>query len=81
MRHRSYQLDDRHIPQLFWDSINSGWYGMNYEYYYGKNYEPEVITLSETDFDSLIEKLNTPPDPKAVERFKEIMSKKSLWDT
>lgn len=79
MGYRDYQLDDRHIPQEFWYSINSGWYEMNREHYWGKNYQPEVITLSERDFDALQRRLAEPPDPKVIERFKEIMSKTPPW--
>ena len=42
--------------------------------------KPEKIILSVENYDALIERLNEPPDPKSVERLKEIMSKKAPWD-
>ena len=78
MRYRDYQLDDRHIPQEFWYSINKGYYEMNMENYWGKNYQPEVITLSETDFDALINKLNEPP--KYDENVARVLQREVPWD-
>ena len=79
MRYRDYQLDDRHIPQEFWYSINKGYYEMNREHYWGKNYQPEVITLSERDFDALVERLNTPVSQEVKDRFLEILNKTPPW--
>lgn len=46
-----------------------------------KMYEnAETILLSAEDYDALVERLNQPPDPKVVERFREIMNKKAPWE-
>jgi hypothetical protein len=42
--------------------------------------KPENIYLSKEDYDALVERINSPPDPKVVERFREIMSRKAPWD-
>jgi hypothetical protein len=42
--------------------------------------KPEKIYLSQRDYDALVERLNEPPDPKVVERFREIMNRKAPWD-
>jgi hypothetical protein len=79
INHSWFRFDDRHIPREFWYSINAGYYEMNREHYWGKNYQPEVITLSERDFDSLIERLNTPVSQEVKDRFREILNKPSPW--
>lgn len=40
----------------------------------------ETIYLSKKDYDALVERINAPPDPKAIERFKQIMKRKAPWD-
>lgn len=40
----------------------------------------ETTYLSAEDFDALVERLNQPPDPKVVERFREIMNRRAPWD-
>lgn len=42
--------------------------------------KPETIYISEEAYDELVKRLNETPDPKAIERFRQIMSKKSPWD-
>ena len=42
--------------------------------------KPTKMYLSKEEYDALVERLNEPPDPKAVERIKEIMNKKAPWD-
>ena len=42
--------------------------------------KPTKIYLSQMDYDSLVERLNEPPDPKVMERFREILNKKSPWN-
>ena len=42
--------------------------------------KPETIYLSEKDYDALVERINAPPDPKVMERFREIMNRKAFWD-
>jgi len=36
--------------------------------------------VSQEAYDTLMEAINAPPDPKKVERFREIMNKKAPWD-
>lgn len=40
----------------------------------------ETIYISKENFDALVKRLEEPPDPKVVERLKEIMSKKAPWE-
>jgi hypothetical protein len=42
--------------------------------------KPEKIYLSVEDYDALVERLNEPPDPEAVKRVKEILSRRAPWD-
>jgi hypothetical protein len=83
--HSRFHFDDYHIWKEFWCSLNSGWNDMQYVYEFEKvwgkgSYPPETIVLSQTDFDSLQERLNAPPDPKVMERFREILNRPSPWD-
>ena len=83
--HQGFRLDDYYVWKEFWMSINSGWLDMNYklefEKFWGEgSYPPEKIILPKENFDALVERLNQPPDPKVVERLKEIMKKPAPWD-
>ena len=84
MNHRDFRFDDYHIWSSFWSSLNAGYLDMNYrweyEKFWGKGAEPERIILPAEQYDRLVEMLNEPPDPEAVERLKQIMSKKAPWD-
>lgn len=42
--------------------------------------KPETIYVSAEDYDSLVEKLNEPPDPEAVEKIKKIMERLPPWE-
>ena len=42
--------------------------------------KPQKIYVSKEAYDALVEAINKPPDPKVVERFREILNKKALWD-
>jgi hypothetical protein len=42
--------------------------------------KPQKMYVSKEAYDALVEAINKPPDPKAVERLKEIMYKKAPWD-
>jgi uncharacterized protein (DUF1778 family) len=42
--------------------------------------KPQKMYVSKEAYDALVEAINKPPDPKVVERFKELMSKKAPWD-
>lgn len=48
------------------------------KYFGGK---PEIICLSVEDYDALVEGINSEPDPKVSEKFKEFMSRKDIWDS
>jgi hypothetical protein len=75
----------------FWNVINTGWYEM-YIYPYDDMYTPilskerqlrldqklERIVLSPEDFDSLLERINSPP--KLDIRIKKVMSRVAPWD-
>lgn len=62
----------------FFYCLNEGWYKMNQEWFWGKNFEPERIVLSVEDFDALVERLNE--KPKYNENLHRLMSRKSPWD-
>jgi hypothetical protein len=85
MHHFDFHFDDYHLYQSFWTSLNSGYYDINYEWEFSKVWDkkakPERIVLSQKDFDALQERLNAPPDPKVIERFREIMNRRAPWDT
>jgi hypothetical protein len=56
-------------------------YVHKFEEFWGKgSYPPEKIVLPAKDFDALQKRLSEPPDPKVVERFREILNKKAPWD-
>ena len=85
MCHEGFRFDDYHVWGEFWHSLNHGWehiqYVNEFEEYWGKgSYPPETIILSQRDFDSLVDRLNEPPDPKAIERLTEILRKPAPWD-
>ena len=85
MSHEGFRFDDYHIWKEFWHSLNHGWehieYVNEFEKFWGKgSYPPEKIILSQRDFDALVDRLNEPPDPKAVERLTEILRKPAPWD-
>ena len=77
----------------FWEGLNLGWY-LEYIYPYDDGFnptisperklrldeKPPVIYVSQEAYDALVEAINKPPDPKAVERLKEIMSKPAPWE-
>jgi len=82
MSHEDYRLDDRFLYQDFWNSICTGQTQMveddKWMTYFGA--KPEKIYLSVEDYDALVERLNEPPDPESVKRFKEILSRRAPWD-
>ena len=85
MCHEGFRLDDYGIWGEFWHSLNHGWQHMEYVYNFEKfwgegSYPPERIVVSKEAYDSLVERLNAPPDPKVVERLKEILSKPAPWE-
>ena len=42
--------------------------------------KPEKIYVSQRDYDELVRRINEPPDPKVIERFKEILNRKAPWN-
>lgn len=84
MIHKDYQLDNpfKYRYQDFWNSINDGYSKMveddKWLTYFGT--KPETIYLSQRDFDALVERLNEPLDPVALEGLKKLMERKSPWD-
>ena len=85
MSHEGFRFDDYHVWKEFWSSLNGGWLDMNYKWefekFWGKGAKAEKVILSPEDFDALVERLNKPPDPKAIERLTEILRKPAPWDT
>ena len=85
MSHEGFRFDDYHLWKEFWSSLNGGYEDMNYKWafekFWGKGAKAEKIILSPEDYDALVERLNEPPDPKAIERLTEILRKPAPWDT
>jgi uncharacterized protein (DUF1778 family) len=42
--------------------------------------KPTKTYLSQRDYDELVRRINEPPDPKVMERFREILNRKAPWD-
>ena len=42
--------------------------------------KPEKIYVSKEAYDELVRRINEPPDPKVMERFKEILNRKAPWN-
>jgi hypothetical protein len=84
MSHEGFRFDDYYVWGEFWSSLNAGYldteYKWEFEKFWGKNAKPETILLSAEDYDTLVERLNEPPDPKVMERFREILNKPAPWD-
>ena len=85
MSHQGFRFDDYQIWGEFWHSLNSEWEHMEYVYKFEKfwgegSYPPEKIILSKQNYDALVDRLNEPPDPKAIERLTEILRKPAPWD-
>ena len=55
-------------------------YKWNFEKFWGKNAKPERILLSAEDYDTLVERLNEPPDPEQIESLRKLMNRKSPWE-
>ena len=82
MNHEDYRLDDRFLYQDFWNSINEGYSQMveddRWMTYFGA--KPEKVYVSQETYDELVRRINEPPDPKVVERVRELMQKPAPWD-
>ena len=75
----------------FWEEINIGWYNeyiFKYDIFPAISKErqlrlsqkPPTIYLSEKDFNSLVDRLNEPPDPVSLKRIEKIMRTPAPWD-
>jgi len=42
--------------------------------------KPETTYISEEAYDELVRRINEPPDPKVMERFREILNRRAPWD-
>ena len=84
MNHEGFRFDDYGVWGSFWISINRGYVDMEYKYefekFWGKGAKVETIVLPKEDYDTLVERLNQPPDPKQIESLRKLMSRKSPWD-
>jgi len=82
MDHEDYRFDDRFLYQDFWNSINEGYSQMveddKWMTYFGA--KPEKVYVSQETYDELVRRINEPPDPKVIERLKQIMSKPAPWE-
>ena len=83
MSHEGFRFDDYHVWREFWHSLNHGWehiqYVNEFEKFWGKgSYPPELIVLPQKDFDSLVEKLNEPP--QYDEKIARVLQRKAPWD-
>ena len=83
MSHQGFRFDDYHVWREFWHSLNHGWehiqYVNEFEKFWGKgSYPPERIVLPQKDFDSLVEKLNEPP--QYDEKIARVLQRKAPWD-
>ena len=83
MSHQGFRFDDYHVWGEFWHSLNHGWQHMEYvnefENFWGKgSYPPEKIILSKENFDTLVDKLNEPPQYN--EKIARVLQRKAPWD-
>jgi uncharacterized protein (DUF1778 family) len=46
-----------------------------------KDAKPETILLSPEDYDALVERINEPPDPEALESIRKLLDRKTPWNT
>ena len=42
--------------------------------------KPTKMYISKEAYDELVRRINEPPDPKVMERFREILNRKAPWD-
>jgi hypothetical protein len=77
----------------FWESLSIGWmqeYIYDYDDPYNLTISPErklrlaqqlpKVIVSAEAYDELVRRINEPPDSAVVERIKELMNRKALWD-
>ena len=77
----------------FWEEINIGWY-QEYIFKYDEWYypiiskerqlrlaqKPPTIYLSEKDFNSLVDRLNEPPNPVSMKKIEKILKTPAPWE-
>ena len=84
MSHEGFRFDDYHLWKEFWSSLNGGYLDMNYQWefeaYWGKGAKAEMMYVSQEDYDALVDRLNEPPDPAIMERFREILNRKTPFE-
>ena len=85
MSHSGFRFDDYHLWAEFWYSINKGYvdteYKWEFEKFWGKGAKAETIILSQRDYDTLVERINEPPDPEALESIRKLLDRRAPWDT
>lgn len=68
--------------RTLWHNLISKYHHWQYEReclkYFGA--KPETIYLSKEAYDSLVKRLNEPPDQESISRLKEIMQRKPPWE-
>lgn len=42
--------------------------------------EPETIYVSKEDYDSLVKRINEPPDPEATRKLRALLERKAPWE-
>jgi hypothetical protein len=68
----------RNFLLTLWSRYKSWRYERKCIKYFGA--KPEKIYLPAEDYDALVKRLNEPPNPEAMKRFKEIMERRTPWD-
>ena len=85
MSHQRFRFDYYHVWKEFWSSLSGGWLDMNYKWefekFWGKGAKPEPIYVSQEDYDALVERINEPPDPEALESIRKLLDRKTPWNT
>ena len=83
INHSDFRFDDYYIWSSFWSSLNGGWLDMNYKYqfekFWGIGAKPEVIKVSQEDFNSLVKRLELPSEA-TMESVRRLMNRKAPWD-
>ena len=42
--------------------------------------KPETIYISKEAYDELVRRINEPPDPKSIEKIKQLLERRTPWD-
>jgi hypothetical protein len=84
--HSGFHFDDYHVWKEFWYSINKGF--LDTELQDGnlrssgvKTQNLKQLLLSPEDYDALVERINEPPDPEALESIRKLLDRRAPWDT